>query len=104
MFLENISTINRNVGALLEASREDGLEETQRKLSIWLCLITRMNDKIIIYGFVRNTVKMWQSSSIWELHQHINRVFTNKLREYYIWEMLATVKFRAFLPVSSLQT
>jgi hypothetical protein len=44
---KNKNVIKKNTEALLEVSREDGLE-AKRKQEICKCLITRMQDKIII--------------------------------------------------------
>jgi hypothetical protein len=51
--VNHVNILNKNVvtvktQALLEASREVGLE-VNGELSIWLCLYTKMQDRIIIY-------------------------------------------------------
>jgi hypothetical protein len=43
----NINTINKNTEALVDASKRVGLEVNTEKVSINLCQITRMQDKII---------------------------------------------------------
>jgi hypothetical protein len=48
LFVKNTNAIK--IEALSEATKEGCLEvNAERKLSIWLCLITRMQDKAIIY-------------------------------------------------------
>jgi hypothetical protein len=42
----NTNTIKKNTEVLLEVSREVDLTQTQRKVSMWLCLETKMQDKI----------------------------------------------------------
>jgi hypothetical protein len=59
---ENKATIKQNI-ELLMANREVGTEE-KKNLSVWLCLTTKMQDKIILIA--NNPLKMWQSSNIWE--------------------------------------
>jgi hypothetical protein len=54
---KNINAINKYTKKLLKASREVDLE-VNRKWSTWLCLITTMQDKIIIYLLLINPVKM----------------------------------------------
>jgi len=38
----------------------------QRRLSIWLCLITKMQGIIAVYWLLIHPLKMCQNSSIWE--------------------------------------
>jgi hypothetical protein len=57
--MDNINTVRKNT----EASSEVGVELNTETLSIWLCLITKMQDKIIIYW----QLKIWHSSSNLEL-------------------------------------
>jgi hypothetical protein len=45
---KNMSTIKTNTEALLQASREVDLEVNTDRLSVWLSLVTEMQDKIII--------------------------------------------------------
>jgi hypothetical protein len=45
----NINTIKKTMETLLQVSREVGLEVNTKKLSIWMCLVTKMQDKILIY-------------------------------------------------------
>jgi hypothetical protein len=42
---ESINIIKRNREILLEANKENNLEEVRRELSISLCLFTRIKDK-----------------------------------------------------------
>jgi hypothetical protein len=47
---------------------------------------------------------MWQISSIWEQQNQIKTAMTKKLRENYIWRMLATIHLRVpCFPISSLK-
>jgi hypothetical protein len=52
--------------SLLEDSREVGLEVNPEKLSIWLYLTIKMQEKITVYWLLINPLKMWWSSGIWE--------------------------------------
>jgi hypothetical protein len=45
----NILGENINTRTLLQARREAGLEVNTVKLSIWLCYVTKMQDKVTIY-------------------------------------------------------
>jgi hypothetical protein len=51
------------VKALLQARREIVLEVNTEK-SKQLCLATEMQDKIVIYQLLINSLKMWQSSNL----------------------------------------
>jgi len=44
MLGKNINTAKKNTDALLEVSKEVCWEVNTEKLSIWLCLITKMQD------------------------------------------------------------
>jgi hypothetical protein len=44
---DKIDTIKKNTETFTDASNEVGLEETQRKLSKCVCLIDRVQDRII---------------------------------------------------------
>jgi hypothetical protein len=46
---KNMNTINKNREARLQAGRKVGPEYAQKKPSIWLCLVTKLLDKITIY-------------------------------------------------------
>jgi len=61
-----MNAMKKNTEALLVASSEVGLEVNNGKLCIWLCLATKLQDKIIIYWLLINPLKMWHISSIFE--------------------------------------
>jgi hypothetical protein len=44
---DNMNTIKKNMETLIDASKEVGLEVTQRKLGICCCLVTRMQGNIM---------------------------------------------------------
>jgi hypothetical protein len=44
---DNIDTIKKNMGTLIDASKKVGLEINTEKLSILCCLVTRMQGKIM---------------------------------------------------------
>jgi len=46
---EHIYATKKYTYTLLEASMEGGLEVNTEKTSVWLCLSTKMHDKITIY-------------------------------------------------------
>jgi hypothetical protein len=48
-YADNVNTINKNLEALLEATREVGLEVNTEKPSVWLCLSTKIQHKIVMY-------------------------------------------------------
>jgi len=51
-----------------------------RMLSICVCLMKRMQDKITVLRYVMYPLKVWQSLHIWEQTLQINIAFVNKLR------------------------
>jgi hypothetical protein len=60
----NINTIRKDTAVLLEARRQVGSEAEMGRLNIWLCLATKIEDKII-YCLQTIPLKMGQSSYIW---------------------------------------
>jgi hypothetical protein len=44
---DNIDSVKKNVETLIDASKEVGLEVNVEKLSIYFCLVTRMQVKIV---------------------------------------------------------
>jgi hypothetical protein len=65
---ENIDTIQRNSKALLDASKEVGLEvnpEKTKYMSVSRCQTAGQRQSIKIGN---RSLKAWQSSNIWEQH------------------------------------
>jgi len=97
----NTNTINKNTEALLEASREVGLEVKAEKIELQLCLTITTEDKIIIYWLLINPLEMWQNSNIWKQQEQFKTVFMKKFRAYWIQGMLTTILFGFFChPIS----
>jgi hypothetical protein len=93
---ENIDTLQRNTEALLDASKEVGLEVNSEKTKYMLvsrCQKAGQRQNITIGN---RPLKAWQSSNIWEQHLQIKIVFMKRLRADCIQGMLATIRFRVF--------
>jgi hypothetical protein len=57
---KNVNTI-KNTEGVLQASGKPGIN---RKLIAWLCLATKIPEKILIYRLKINAFKMWQALNI----------------------------------------
>jgi hypothetical protein len=93
---ENIDTIQRNTKALLDASKEVGLEVNPEKTK---CMLVSRCQKAGQRQSIKIGIgpwKVWQSSSIWEQHLEIKIVFMKRLRADQIQGMLATIQFKVF--------
>jgi hypothetical protein len=58
---ENIDTMKKNTEALLDASKEVGLEVNPEKTKYMLMSCSHKTGQ-------KYSIKMWQSSNIWEKH------------------------------------
>jgi hypothetical protein len=71
---ENFDTIQRNTKALIDASKEVGLEVNPEKTKYML--VSRCEN-----AGQRQSIKIaWQCSNIWEQHLQIKIVFMKRLR------------------------
>jgi hypothetical protein len=75
---ENIDTIQKNTKALVDASKEVGLEVNPEKTKYML--VSRCQKAGQRQGIKIGPVKSWQSSNIWEQHLQIKIVFMKRLR------------------------
>jgi hypothetical protein len=75
---ENIDTIQRNTKALLDASKEVGLEVNPKKTKYML--VSRCQKAGQRQSMKIGPLKSWQSSNIWEQHLQIKIVFMKRLR------------------------
>jgi hypothetical protein len=61
---DNIDTIKKHTGTLIDVTKEVGLEVNPGKLCCFL--VTRMQGKIMTQRQFIDSLKMWHSSNIWE--------------------------------------
>jgi hypothetical protein len=65
---ENIDTTQKKAEALLDASKEIGLEVNQEKTKYMLMSRCKKTDKIISQRQRIGHLKAWQNANIWEQH------------------------------------
>jgi hypothetical protein len=71
LLVQNINIIKKT-GAVLQGSKETGPEvNTEKILSTCSRFITEPEDKIIIYRWLANPLKMWRSYNICERRQKL---------------------------------
>jgi hypothetical protein len=77
---ENIDTIKKNPEALLDASKEVGLEVNPEKTK---CMLMSRSQKMGQKHSIKKRtgpLKLWQSSNTSEQHQQIKIIYTKRLR------------------------
>jgi len=74
----SVHTIEKNIEALVVATKETGLEVNAEKLSS--CLEIRMLDEVTIQRLIVVPLKGWKISNTGEQPQQINIPFRKKLR------------------------
>jgi hypothetical protein len=75
----NTSTIKKNK-FMLEASKEVGLEINIEEISIWFCLVTKMQTNPATSRLLIKPLKMWQHSCTWQQQQQIKLALKKRSR------------------------